>query len=1031
MHQILLPCLLFLFAVATTPAQENDAGKEPDESPAKESPADEPPAGKPPAGNERVAEIFRTFGGRGVMADDSQPTPATDAVEAFRLRSGFEIDLVASEPTISQPLFATWDSRGRLWCVQYRQYQYPAGLEVIRFDHHLRAVFDRVPEPPPRGTPGADRITVFEDTDGDGLYDASQDVITGLNIATSVQVGHGGIWVLNPPYLLFYPDADRDDVPDADPEVCLSGFGLQDTHSVANSLLWGPDGWLYGANGSTTGGTISSAVTRGVTFEGQCIWRYHPDTRVFEIWAEGGGNTFSLEIDAKGRVFSGTNGGRTRGFHYPQGSYSHKNWGKHGPLTNPYAFGFFREMPSVGDESRFAQAFAIYEGGLFPADMNGSIIAPNAMRNRVWVSTRIPRGSTWRTEDTEDLVVTDDRWFRPVWCGVGPDACVYIADWYDTRLSHISPIDDWHKESGRIYRVRPADSKPAWRGCDLHTLDAASLIARLGDANRWVRHRACLELGWRGDRSVAAQLVALVERSASLEAIWALSALGELKTERALTWLSHSDAHVRCQVLRLLGDRGEGHSSFARLASTEPDVSVRCQLASTAQRIPAEHAIPIVAALASRDENADDPHLPLLTWWALEAHAENWPAIETWISSDGTQDSALWRQWLAGRLMQRYAATEKLSDLAYCERLLELAADESSRELLVAGLDRAFQGRHAPELPDRLRQALDDYHAARGAAPAVLALRGDKPGALDEALRSLRDPATDIGVRLQLAQALGETPKEGVVDTLLGLARGGAKEPALQRLAIRSLAAYDDERIGTSLVSAMGSSISAEHDLRTTACRTLVSRATWARALLAEVKAWRLRPADVPPDVVQRLRSYDDDAMRKDIDDAFGKPVAIDSPEVVAELIRLRKLFRTRGGDAEKGQRLFDEKCSSCHRLFGRGETGGPPLDTYDRGNPDFWLHAILAPSIEIREGYQTWLAVTSTGRSVTGTVVTRDDRGIALRTADRETVTLDRDDLVELRALETSLMPEKLLADLDDGAIADLFEYLRSGLED
>ncbi|MEZ6136946.1 MAG: hypothetical protein R3C53_18785 [Pirellulaceae bacterium] len=135
----------------------------------------------------------------------------------------------------------------------------PAGLKILKYDQHLRAVFDKVPEPPPYGVSGKDVITVFEDTDGDGMFDTSQDVISGLNIATSVQVGHGGIWVLNPPYLLFYPDVDQDDVPDAEPEVHLSGFGLQDTHSVANSLLWGPDGWLYGANGSTTTGTVSSS----------------------------------------------------------------------------------------------------------------------------------------------------------------------------------------------------------------------------------------------------------------------------------------------------------------------------------------------------------------------------------------------------------------------------------------------------------------------------------------------------------------------------------------------------------------------------------------------------------------------------------------------------------------------------------------------------------------------------------------------------------------------------------------------------
>ena len=57
--------------------------------------------------------------------------------------------------------------------------------------------------------------------------------------------------MLNPPYLLFYPDANGDDVPDGDPVVHLEGFGIEDSHSVANNLRWGPDGWLYAAQGST------------------------------------------------------------------------------------------------------------------------------------------------------------------------------------------------------------------------------------------------------------------------------------------------------------------------------------------------------------------------------------------------------------------------------------------------------------------------------------------------------------------------------------------------------------------------------------------------------------------------------------------------------------------------------------------------------------------------------------------------------------------------------------------------------------
>ncbi|MEI6873142.1 MAG: hypothetical protein WCL08_12750, partial [Verrucomicrobiota bacterium] len=221
------------------------------------------------------------FKGRGALNDDSKPLTPEETVKHFKLADGLEMQLIASEPAISQPLNLNFDARGRLWVVQFLQYPFPAGLKILKYDDYLRAVFDKVPEPPPHGVNGLDKITILEDKNGDGIYETQKDFVTGLNIATSVLPGHDGVWVLNPPYLLFYPDKNHDDVPDGGPEVRLSGFGLEDTHATANSLTWGPDGWLYGAQGSTTTSTVN-----GIHFLGQAIWRYHPESRDFEIFAE-------------------------------------------------------------------------------------------------------------------------------------------------------------------------------------------------------------------------------------------------------------------------------------------------------------------------------------------------------------------------------------------------------------------------------------------------------------------------------------------------------------------------------------------------------------------------------------------------------------------------------------------------------------------------------------------------------------------------------------------------------------------------
>ena len=166
------------------------------------------------------------------------------AVKRMQVPDGFQARLVAAEPLIRQPVTMSFDDRGRLWVIQYLQYPNPAGLKPVKVDEYLRTVYDRVPEPPPKGPKGADRITILEDPDDTGRSRKAKDFVTGLNLASGMALGHGGVFVAQPPYLLFYPDRDGDDVPDEDPDVLLKGFGMEDASSVANSLTWGPDDWL-------------------------------------------------------------------------------------------------------------------------------------------------------------------------------------------------------------------------------------------------------------------------------------------------------------------------------------------------------------------------------------------------------------------------------------------------------------------------------------------------------------------------------------------------------------------------------------------------------------------------------------------------------------------------------------------------------------------------------------------------------------------------------------------------------------------
>ncbi|HVY68415.1 MAG TPA: PVC-type heme-binding CxxCH protein, partial [Verrucomicrobiae bacterium] len=497
------------------------------------------------------------------------PFSPAESAKMFHVPDDLEIEQVLAEPLVTQPVFLNFDERGRMWVVQYRQYPFPAGLKMLSRDNVWRAVYNKIPPPPPNQFRGEDKITIHEDTDNDGVFDKHTTFVEGLNIATSVARGRGGVWVMNPPYLLFYPDANNDDIPDGNPVVHLAGFGLEDTHSVANSLRWGPDGWLYGCQGSTV---TASIVRPGLDQQpiahtmGQQIWRYQPETGRFEVFSEGGGNAFGLEIDAKGRIFSGHNGGNTRGFYYMQGAYLQKGFEKHGPLSNPYAFGYFPPMPHP-DVERFTHNFILYDGYRFPDKYKGKLFGVEPLQGRVVYADIQPDGSSFKTRDLGHVVTSDDTWFKPVDIKAGPDGALYFCDWYDRQVNHYrnheGQID---KGNGRVYRLKAKGAKPIY-GFNLSTFPGTNLVALLDHPNKWYRQEVQRVLADRHDKTLVAPLLKLMRTSTNnqiaLEALWAIHASGGWSDDVALLALDHADPFVRAWAARLLGDDNHVSPSLA------------------------------------------------------------------------------------------------------------------------------------------------------------------------------------------------------------------------------------------------------------------------------------------------------------------------------------------------------------------------------------------------------------------------------------------------------------------------------------
>ncbi len=833
--------------------------------------------------------------------------------------------------------------------------------------------------------------------------------------------------MLNPPYLLFYPDKNQDDVPDGDPEVHLSGFGMEDTHSVANSLTWGPDGWIYAGQGSTVSGHIKKPGDKeAVHSMGQLIWRYHPEKRIYEVFAEGGGNTFGVEIDSHGRTFSGHNGGDTRGFHYVQGGYYRKGFGKHGPLSNPFTFGYFEHIKHHS-VPRFTHNFVIYEDGTLPDQYKGSLFGIEPMQGRLVRSDFSSFGSTFQTKDVGHPVTTTDRQFRPVDIKVGPDGGIYIADFYEPQISHREHFSGQiDKSNGRVYRLRAADYA-GFPVVDLGSMSSKELVETLKHPHKWHRREALRVLGDRKDKSIVPLLKQGLDgddEEFALECLWALHQTIGLDDAVLLKAFQHENPYVRLWATRMACD---DHSvstqvayALAELAKTESHVEVRSQLACSARRLSAENCVRIVKQLIQHDEDESDPHVPLLLWWAIETHTEaDREVVLGMLGEEAVWSRPLVKNVLAGRLMQRYAAAGKRSDLLTCAELFAMAPNQATTAKLLSGFEKAFEGRSLSGLPEELTKAI----ANAGGGSLALNVRLGDESAVRTALERIANAKTPLVERTELARIFGETDQPSSVPVLLAALKTEKNED-FQQTVLAALPRYADERIGSEVLSLYDS---LTEPVQTAAQGLLASRAAWAK-LFVEAVAEEIIPAEaVSPDLVRRMTLHRDDELAANIKTIWPSLKGASDAQMQARVAELAAVLENQGGDPSAGKKLYAESCGKCHILFGEGGRIGPALTTYNRDDTLRILLNVVNPSAEIREGFESYLVLTDDGRTASGFLFDQDNRVVVLRGVDGQSVTIERDQIVEMIKQPKSLMPEGLLKSLSKQQIRDLFAYLRS----
>jgi len=939
------------------------------------------------------------------------------------------IDLVASHPVVEQPIFLNFDHRGRMWVAQYRQYPFPAGSKVVGKDRFWRSEYDKLPSPPghPEYVPGKDLISIHEDTNRDGSFDKVSSFLEGLNFCTSFAHDHGGLWVLQPPYLLFYEDKDRDDKPDGPPQVHLRGFGIEDSHSLANSLTWGPDGWLYGANGSTTSlrVTVEGKKDPPVVRAGQLIWRYHQKKKIFEIFAEGGGNNLSCEFDSVGRLYSGSNTAHVA-FYYHQGAYYQKTFGKHGELSNPHTYGY---LPGILHQkyARVTNSITIYEGGELPARFEGAMVFANPLT--LGVGSYRPKLDGLNFSVVPNGIVDvrkDDKWFCPVYVDTGPDGALYVCDWYDEQCNHLKHSEgQLHANDGRLFRIRARENK-VLNKFDLSKLTLFELLEHLKGSNRWWREEARHALWRHKDREDALptieKWIAHEEGQLALEGLWCWSLIDGLAIPIFRKAMRSANPHVRRWAIRLAVDNGDltpAHlAEVSKVLVAEEDLEVLAQTASSAARLPIQEAFSFLRPLLGNKSIRNNTQLSLLTWWAIEPHCENFSreCVALLLRKEVMAPKVFVRlnRWLAasGDLTNLKLSAEMLSAIG------EFTKDEQ-RELWFH-FDEAFKGRSFATIPDEMILAL----AGRTDLPLHLELRlfPQNRSVLNEALRQLEGLKKNRETLLRLIEYFGENPHPDATSKLLGLL--DVKDARILIQIFASLQGIESPKIARAVLKRLPTlrpeEIKAAEIL-------LLSRASWVSQWLGMATKDKVLKGLLTPALQKQIVSRAHPEHLQKLEILFPKAT---DPEKASE-VEIQKvqaiLAKSIKPNIRNGHALFKARCAACHVLHADGGDIGPSLTSYQREDLKTLLPSILEPSREIREGFENYILEVGDDRKLMGFLKTKNKRVVILQPAGGAPLTIAADQVLSLEPTRTSLMPPGLLNGLSEQELSDFFAYLRS----
>ena len=970
-------------------------------------------------------------------------TPEAERL-GFKLPEGFEIQLFAAEPDIGKPLNIAFDAQGRLWVTQSHEYPFPA-------------------EP----GEGVDRLSVLEDTDGDGRADRFTHYEDTLNIPIGVLPLADATLAYSIPHLYRFRDTAGDTQADRS-QVLLGPFGHQDTHGMVNNLTRGYDGWVHACHGFTNTSAIAGTDGDSITMVSGNTFRFQSDGSRVEQTTFGQVNPFGLAYDEWGYLYA-TDCHTSPLYQLIRGA-DYPHFGK-----KETGIGFAPDTKPHGAESTALSGLAYYAATQFPEAYRHNFYIGDVVTCRIHRNSFTFQGSTPVATAEEDLLKSDDPWFRPVDIKLGPDGALYVADFYNSIIGHYEvPLDHPQRDKvrGRIWRITYRGSNQE-AAPNLATASVATLIATLEHDNLTVRMTAANQLTDRVGREAARPLTELMRQSATgarsrVLALWVLHRLGSLDEAMIREAATQADPTVRTHMMRILREMDTADQMYYPLvvkALDDKNPHVRRAAVEAIANHPSTKTVEHLLAQVERIPNSDSHYqytvrLMLRNLLQDETRlapvaARSWGPAATETLADvltGVDSEAAGRFLFAylqtaekrggSRKWQhaaRFVPAHQLADVVkLAHRQTKQATDQEPAVFQAVQEGVAQRGADPPralaqwgtQLAERLFEqhkiALDDTAALTPKTAedlilaATLAGQYDAPPVVPTMQAYLQQPATDPGIKVAMAKALLQiAPDENALLVRWSLERGPSAP--WKRSLINALGEMD----GSAMISVLAEAQVLLPDLQRAAALALAASAATRDVLFKKVRAGEIAARSlIDAKVKERLLLHISSDQLQTYEALTANVPTTDAERTGLIKARLAN-FSPSDTLAQSGVTVFNVHCKTCHRVSNEGGMVGPQLTGIGRWGAEALATKIIDPNRNISEAFRTYTLTMKDGQVMTG-LYRRDEGEVRVfASMSGEEFSVPIDNIAEQKASQYTLMPDHFGETLDQENFNALLSYL------